>query len=206
MANSAPLDLLPALMALRVQGAASPKRLGSALGVAPSDAAECVSVLSERGLAVAHDNPTLRYSLTSDGVACLGAALATEGLGGDERLRASYEGFLSLNEELLRVASAWQVRRYGGTEIPNDHSDASYDRSVLGRLRSLHTKALALIDQIAEIAPRFHNYEQRLTSCLTSLESGETTAFTGVMIESYHTVWFEWHQDFILTLGVDRRP
>ncbi len=33
---------------------------------------------------------------------------------------------------------------------------------------------------------------------------GDARAFTAPLAESYHTVWFELHQDFLLTLGLER--
>ena len=47
-------------------------------------------------------------------------------------------------------------------------------------------------------------YRTRLDVCVTRLSDGDQTAFTAVMAESYHTVWFEMHQDLLLTLGRER--
>jgi hypothetical protein len=34
--------------------------------------------------------------------------------------------------------------------------------------------------------------------------AGDRAAFTAPLVESYHTVWFELHQDLLLTLGRQR--
>ena len=44
---------------------------------------------------------------------------------------ARYQRFLALNRELIRVCNDWQVRPGGA---PNDHSDPTYDWSVVDRL------------------------------------------------------------------------
>jgi hypothetical protein len=36
------------------------------------------------------------------------------------------------------------------------------------------------------------------------VQSGEIEWFTKPMIESYHTIWFELHEDLLASLGLDR--
>ncbi|MGH9197574.1 MAG: MarR family transcriptional regulator, partial [Acidimicrobiia bacterium] len=51
---------------------------------------------------------------------------------------------------------------------------------------------------------RFNRYLPRLEDCIERLLEGDQSALTGVMKESYHTVWFELHEDLMLTLGIAR--
>lgn len=196
---------VPALMALRVQGLATPERLGSALGVSGAEALDRTRFLVLSELAAERPGNPRRFLLTSAGAEALGRALFEEGLAEDPELPECYEkGFLPLNEQLLRVASDWQVRRYGGAEIPNDHGDSRYDEEVIRRLRVLHDQATPVLRRMADRRQRFGPYRVRLTDCLKRVQHGDLTAFTAALAESYHTVWFELHQDLLLTLGIER--
>jgi hypothetical protein len=39
---------------------------------------------------------------------------------------------------------------------------------------------------------------------MNNLASGDRDWFTKPTIDSYHTVWFELHEDLLATLGIDR--
>ena len=51
---------------------------------------------------------------------------------------------------------------------------------------------------------RFATYGDRFTYALKLVLDGEVDWFTKPMIESYHTVWFELHENLLSTLGIDR--
>jgi len=105
---------------------------------------------------------------------------------------------------VLRVSSDWQLRRDGGVEAPNDHSDPHYDTEVIDRLAELHDSTRKCLQAVAGCAPRYAPYLERLDSCVERLRAGDHAAFTAPLAESYHTVWFELHQDLLLTLGLER--
>jgi DNA-binding Lrp family transcriptional regulator len=197
-------DRLPELMALRVQGLSSTERLAIAVGVPEPQAAERGAELEAAGLAVRRTGRLEGLALTPDGHDALEKALAREGLRGDERVHEAYERFCELNERLLRICSDWQVRRQGTTEVANDHSDPAYDQAVLDRLFELHDQAMACVRRLGKRASRFAPYAQRLASCVERIEAGDLQAVTAALAESYHTVWFELHQDLLLTLGLKR--
>jgi hypothetical protein len=138
------------------------------------------------------------------GADALDELLAAEGLRGSEELVECYDRFLQLNQRVLKVSSDWQLRRDGALEAPNDHSDPDYDAAVIDRLAELHERAKVCLDGIARCAARFGEYTVRLDCCVERLRSGDHSAFTAPLAESYHTVWFELHQDLLLTLGLER--
>ncbi|MCS5679761.1 MAG: hypothetical protein NZ603_07680, partial [Acidimicrobiales bacterium] len=56
---------------------------------------------------------------------------------------------------------------------------------------------------------RFDGYGRRFSEALRRVVAGEIDWFTGVMmdvvwIDSYHTVWFELHENLLATLGIER--
>jgi hypothetical protein len=197
-------DDLQLLMGLRVQGITSPERAAAALCSDTAAAAVRLASLADSGLAVERTGRLSGFTITPAGVERLEELLASEGLRGSDDLESCYETFLRLNPKVLKISSDWQVRRESGNDVPNDHSDAAYDYSVVERLCKMHMRARDCMDAIARCASRYSAYGSRLDSCVQRLESGDRTAFTAPLAESYHTVWFELHQDLLLTLGRQR--
>ena len=54
------------------------------------------------------------------------------------------------------------------------------------------------------LAARFDAYGPRLKSALDKVKRGDTDWFAKPLIDSYHTVWMELHEDLVQLLGVDR--
>jgi hypothetical protein len=128
-------------------------------------------------------------------------ARAEPGSEAEDRVRRAFDRFLVLNVELLRLCSDWQVKRGGA---PNDHRDAEYDWSVIQRLTALDERAAAVARQAGTAVPRLVPYRVRLRDARTLVEDGEHEWFTSPRIDSYHTVWMQWHEDLLLTLGLER--
>ena len=185
-------------MALRVQGLSSRERLAIC---APDEVASLDDLLA-RELCV--ERGGRGFTLTPKGAQMLDQLLDDEGLRGDVSLSECYDRFLGLNKRVLKVSSDWQLRRDGGVETPNDHSDPSYDDEVIERLADLHERARLCLGSVAACRSRFAPYVSRLDSCVERLRAGDRSAFTAPLAESYHTVWFELHQDLLLTLGLER--
>lgn len=195
---------LSLLMALRVKGVSPAARAAVAAGMSADDATSRLSALEGEGLAVERTGRFEGFTLTPKGIEALGDLLGAEALRGDAELTEAYERFLLVNQRVLRACSDWQVRRERGFEEPNDHTDPSYDASVIDRLVELHKTAQACLARMAERAPRFAPYRARLDDCVERLLNGDGKAFTAPLVESYHTVWYELHQDLLLTLGLER--
>jgi hypothetical protein len=119
----------------------------------------------------------------------------------EERVRRAFERFLVLNAELLQLCSDWQVKREG---TPNDHRDAAYDWSVIERLGSLDERAGAVARHTGAAVARLASYRSRLRAARTLVEEGDHEWFTSPRIDSYHTVWMQWHEDLLLALGLER--
>ncbi|MEV4675867.1 MULTISPECIES: transcriptional regulator [Actinomadura] len=118
-------------------------------------------------------------------------------------LTAAYEKFMALNPELLDLCSAWQLRTVDGVAAPNDHSDSSYDARVLDRFADLDRRAEAVIADLAAALPRFGRYRARLSAALDRARAGALEHLADSMT-SYHTVWFQLHEDLLATLGIPR--
>jgi len=132
----------------------------------------------------------------------VGAELAAAGCEAD--VEAAYREFLALNPRLLTTASAWQLRQEDGQAVVNDHTDPAHDARVLADLRALHTDAAPLVALLGSLLERFGRYGTRLATAVDRVEAGDHDWFTKPLIDSYHTVWFELHEDLLSTLGKER--
>ena len=64
--------------------------------------------------------------------------------------------------------------------------------------------AVEVLGQLERVLDRFRIHLPRLRFALERVQAGDTQWFTGASIESFHTVWFELHEDLLATLGLDR--
>ncbi len=120
-------------------------------------------------------------------------------------LTSAYERFRPLNQRFLELCTRWQLRQdeHGETAV-NDHTDPDYDAAAIADLAEIHREAAPLMSDLAEALDRYRRYEPLLTTALRRVRAGEVDYFTKPMIPSYHTVWFELHEDLLATLGIER--
>lgn len=130
------------------------------------------------------------------------AVAELETTGAREAVERGFADFLVLNPELLATCTAWQVRDDGGS-LPNDHTDHRYDDKVLKRLVALDQRGQKVCRELAAALPRFAPYAGRLTAALDRALTGDTAAVTD-RTDSYHSVWFQLHEDLLVTLDRPR--
>ncbi len=121
-----------------------------------------------------------------------------------DAFRAAYERFETINIELKQVITAWQTIEVGGKRIANDHSDAAYDEEIIGKLGDLHERFEPILDQMIKAHARYGVYKAGLTNALEKAEDGEVEWVSDATIDSYHTVWFELHEDLLRVMGETR--
>lgn len=113
----------------------------------------------------------------------------------------AYDRFERVNEDLKTLITQWQVRQVAGAQIPNDHSDKAYDERIIDRLGALHERFEPILQTMARELPRLASYLPRFNHALERAELGEAAWVSDVKIDSYHTVWFELHEDLLLLVG-----
>ncbi|OBJ05333.1 hypothetical protein A5660_16690 [Mycobacterium alsense] len=183
----------------RVQAADLPRTL-AALGLDPGDIAGVVERLTGSGLLV--DGAALR--ITPSGRERLRALLAEERAGVDAGVvSAAYDDFRSVNADFKSLVTDWQLQG-GPGGAPNAHDDAAYDAAVLARLDEVHARAVPVIEAAAAQLPRLGAYAAKLTAALGKIKAGDTAWLTRPLIDSYHTVWFELHEELIGAMGLTR--
>jgi len=119
-------------------------------------------------------------------------------------LDAIYRRFLEHNQPFLSLCTDWQVRMIDGEQVSNDHGDADYDEMIIGRLAEADANMQPICADLASLFDRFASYSPNFADALAKVQAGEIEWFTKPMIESYHTVWFELHEDLLASLGIDR--
>jgi hypothetical protein len=109
-----------------------------------------------------------------------------------------------MNAGMLALCTDWQMRTVDGEQVVNDHADAAHDAAVIARLGATDDAIQPICAELAAALDRFDGYGRRLGAARQKVESGDLDWFTKPMIDSYHTVWFELHENLLATLGIDR--
>jgi hypothetical protein len=117
---------------------------------------------------------------------------------------AAYEAFERINISLKALITDWQTMTVGGTRVANTHSDPDYDLRIIDRLGELHERADRILAQLAKEVARFDYYRRHLQQALERAEGGTIEWVSDARILSYHTLWFELHEDVLRLLGRQR--
>jgi hypothetical protein len=198
--------VLLVLNGVRLKGFAESVALADITGLEGADVDVVLADLAAHDLATHREGRVSGWALTPAGQAehrqRVAAELDSVGCGAD--VEARYQEFLRLNPRLLLAATAWQMRDVDGQSVLNDHADHAHDARVLGELRQVHDEVLPLASALGGLLERYARYAPRLSTALARVEAGELDWFTKPLVDSYHTVWFEMHEDLLLTLGRQR--
>lgn len=116
------------------------------------------------------------------------------------RLAEIYRRFEAINAPFKALVADWQLRAGN----PNDHSDQTYDSAVLARLAPLAAALDAILIDLTAAVPRTSRYGPAFTAARAELAAGQTRWFSGPMVDSVHTLWFELHEELIHLTGRTR--
>ena len=191
------------LMCLRIKGFGKAEAIGEAMGTSAEEVQGALADLVARQWAEA---TKVGYRLSPSGRAEADKAFELERAGLDQNIFAKlYEEFSPINDAFKQLVTRWQMRTVGDRQVRNDHADAAYDKSVLEGFDPIHRDICELIGTIATSASRIGGYQQRLDLALGKIRSGDVRYIAAPDLDSYHTVWFELHQDLIGLAGTTRQ-
>ena len=122
----------------------------------------------------------------------------------DPSFVAAHEAFERINLDLKTLITDWQTIKVGSERIANDHRDTGYDERIIDRLGALHEHAEVILTALAAAVPRFAYYRRELGVALERAEDGATEWVSDARRDSYHTLWFELHEDLLRTIGRQR--
>jgi hypothetical protein len=188
------------LHGLAIKKHATPREIAPSIGMPEDEVIRLLDQATNSGRAIATDG---KYVLTPLAQVALHYDYSRHcaGLRNTAAFLAAYEDFEAINVELKTLITRWQTLDAGGARLPNDHSDRDYDLRIIDQLGQLHERAEVLLGKFASVLPRFAYYRTRLLAALDQAESGHIQWVSSPSIESYHTLWFELHEDLLRLLG-----
>jgi hypothetical protein len=196
-------DRLLVLHGLRLKGFAEPESLVPLFDLDVERVRAELDALRTDGLVLYREGRLTGWALTPSGREAQETLLREEldEHGVRDTVFDAYKRFLDLNADLLGVCTAWQMR---DEATLNDHTDKAYDAGVIDRLCDLHAKVEPVLTDLEDTFVRYRNYRPRLEAALDKLRRDDPDWFTKPLIDSYHTVWFQLHEDLLNTLGIER--
>ena len=191
------------LHGLAIKKHAGPDEIAGLIGLGPEEAARYLLAAAAGGRAVEANgkyllSPLARVALESDYSRHYGE------LRENADFFAAYEAFERLNVQLKALITDWQTMEVGGERVANDHGNAEYDAKLIDRLGDMHERADAILKRLAAGLPRLDYYRRHLLAALERVEDGAIEWVSDAKIESYHTLWFELHEDLLRIVGRTR--
>jgi DNA-binding Lrp family transcriptional regulator len=182
------------LHALRIKGRATTDELAAALNLAPEEVEARLRALEADGLAIERATGRRPGWMVSPEGRDVHAEQAKQHVTAEVRaaILQHYKRFLEVNDPTKEVCTIWQTT-----------SDQERRLDLLAELHALHAQASLLLASTGEAIPRFARYGDRLAAALERA-ARDPRYVVSPLVDSYHTVWFECHEDFLVTLGRNR--
>jgi hypothetical protein len=199
------LELL-VLHALRLSAFATSQGVAVRWNLDESEVRLALDAARTEGWVIHRDDRVGGWLLTAKGRSHAEDLIAAEldANGGRDVAERVYGSFRPLNASFLTICTDWQLREVDGERTINDHADPHHDRAVIDRLEAVHPEVVTLVTTMSARLDRFEGYEARFTHALTRVRANDIDWLTKPVIDSYHTVWFELHEDLLATLGRSR--
>jgi predicted transcriptional regulator len=192
------------LNAVALKKMTSAGALAAATGLAADQVEASLKFLAGLGLV----ETAAGSALPSDGAEAALAASAAEhyaALRADPAVISLADGFDDINTRLLAAMSAWQQVDLGGQKVANDHADSAYDDRIITRIDRLVQRLDPLLAALSRYDQRFAGYKQRFAAALGGIDQGRHELVSSPTADSVHTIWFEFHEDLLRTLGRQRK-
>ncbi len=190
-----PADIAdPTLHVLRIRGRATPESLAMALDSPPERITAALLDLESRGLVEDTGKPRLGWKITTNGTLAANRRMTEISPEAQALVTDRFVFFRMLNDELKQLCGDWQAR-----------TEAQGTADFVGPLSLLDQQVQRILAEIAPAAPSFAEYSGRFSRALSKFASGSDSHLTGVLVDSYHNIWFECHECFFITLGRSRQ-
>ena len=195
------VDAFAVVRALALLGFASLERVATAVAAPPDAVGKILEALPQTHIGKAPRG----LHVTPEGRAWLAGQLKGErecaDHGAAERL---YQDFMRLDVRFKQLVTDWQIKTIDGKRVPNDHADAVYDASIRARLAEFHQATAALLPDILALTSRLKPFAPRFARAANAIAAGDGTMIASPLKDSYHTIWFELHEELIHLAGRDR--
>lgn len=190
-----PTDITaPLLHILRIRGRSTPESLAAALDTPLDEVRTALQDLSAQDLAEDTGKPRLGWKITATGKLTADKRMTEISPESQTLVNDRYETFRTLNDNLKQLCADWQARTE--TQGPADFVD---------QLSTTDQHIQKILAEIVPAAQHFAEYSTRFTRALNKFKSGSDNYLTGVLVDSYHNIWFECHECFFITLARSRQ-
>ena len=179
------------LHVVRVRGPSSAAELERALC---EEVQASLAELERSRLLVSAAEAPLRWRLTEAGRVRSDECLRAAQPGVSQLLAAFADEFLRHDLAVKTLCTSWQ-------EIGAAAGAARWD--MLADLEDIASRVQPTVAAVAREAPRFGGYLARLRESLL-LARDDPRHVTSPFVDSFHSVWFECHEDLILCRGLER--
>ncbi len=187
---------LGVLRAVRLRLVARTEQVAGTTDRTEDAAGAALAALAARGLV--GDTPR-GWRLTPEGQARLGHLLDAERATVDgAAATALHERFLVHDRALKELVTTFQM---AGAD-PDACGAAAAD--VADRLAEFHTGAAPIAEEAAGLAPRLAPYGPRLAHAAAEVAGGDVRYVAHPLVDSYHSVWFELHEELLHLAGLSR--
>jgi len=169
------------------QAIEDPAIIASIVEMEPARAKELFDSCAKAGY-ISEDNGM--WMLTESGEEAISQFRKAEVEGREKELEAVYEKFDEENNTFKKIVSEWQIGKD--------------DQKALDELEGVHARIGEIFQGLTELVPRYEIYPSRFSRALQNLKDGKTEYLAKYSVDSYHTIWFELHEDLINLLGKER--
>jgi hypothetical protein len=179
-----------ALHALRIKGVATAADVAVITGI--DDGEAVLAELRSDGLVESRQSGATEYfTQSADGQSAHADAVVRRLTDSErESIAAVYDArFLPVNVMFKRLCAQWQDQER--FELVEEAVD-------------IHEEIDGVLDAVAQREARFGRYRERLGRSMQAFQDGDASALAAPVGPSYHNVWFELHEDLIVTLGRSR--
>ncbi len=180
------------LRTLQLKGLCSVERLAAALGTTEDT---ITHVLSPHE-AVLKTTPR-GFALTADGRAWVLEQVALEGAEIGYALEGEWQRFQALNLRLKVLVTESQQSGISGT----GHERWDW---LVETISGLHSDFRPLVETVGGTAHRLASYGRRFDKALEAITAGDHSMLASPLKDSYHTLWFEYHEELIAVTGRNR--
>jgi pyruvate, orthophosphate dikinase len=175
-------------------------------GLCAADKAATALQTSEAAVRAIMDSPTAFFkttargqALTPEGRAWLAEALRSERAAANtEAANGCYRAFMVLNTRFKRLVIEWQIAGAAGDDTGEELAQ------MIGALREIHGGLAPVLGAANAQLARLSSYGPRFDLALAQVERGDLSMLASPLKDSYHTVWFEFHEELIALSGADR--
>jgi DNA-binding MarR family transcriptional regulator len=182
------------LHALGIKGRASLEEVAGVVGTQPAATEPALRRLEAAGLVIERQSGRRPGWMLSAAGREAHANQCFTSVSSEARTRLGHEytSFQEVNPEAKTACSLWQTT-----------GDEQRRSELLMKLIEIQVRIDPVLARCGEIVPRFGRYGTRLGEALRRAHDDPRYVVSRT-VDSFHTVWFECHEDFLSTLGRSR--